>query len=131
MKALDTNILVRFLIKDNIKQAELAKNIINNAENTKQPLFVTWLVVLELLWVLDASYNVSRSDIIEALNNLMQMPALQFEKQSALRRFIISANKSNLDLSDILIALSAVEQSCKTTLTFDKKAAKFSYFEKV
>lgn len=129
MKALDTNVLVRFLINDDEKQAERAKIVIREAEVNKEPLFVTSLVILELMWVLEAVYDVKRGDIIEALSHLMLMPALTFEKQSSLRSFIVSANDSNYDLSDLLIALSAVDQGCEITLTFDKKAAKFNYFQ--
>ncbi|HIO93207.1 MAG TPA: PIN domain-containing protein [Leucothrix mucor] len=131
MIALDTNVLVRFLVNDDKKQADVAKKIIKEAELSKQPLFVTTLVVLELIWVLDAVYAVEREDIIGAISNLILMPALYFEKQSTLRHFINSANHSTFDLSDLLIALSAVELACDTTLTFDKKASKFEFFQKI
>lgn len=131
MIALDTNVLVRFLVNDDKKQADAARKIIKEAELSKQPLLVTSLVVLELIWVLDAVYNVPREDIIGAISDLILMPALCFEKQSALRHFISSASHSTFDLSDLLIALSAVELGCDTTLTFDNKASKFEFFQKM
>ena len=131
MIALDTNVLVRFLVNDDNKQADAAKKIIKEAELSKQPLFVTSLVVLELIWVLDAVYNVEREDIIGAISDLILMPALCFEKQSVLRHFINSASHSTFDLSDLLIALSGAGLGCNTTLTFDKKASKFEFFKKI
>lgn len=131
MIALDTNVLVRFLVNDDKKQANAAKKIIKEAEKSKQPLFVTSLVVLELIWVLEAVYDVPRERIIGAISDLILMPALCFEKQSVLRHFINSASHSTFDLSDLLIALSATELGCETTLTFDNKAAKFEYFQKI
>jgi predicted nucleic-acid-binding protein len=130
MKALDTNVLIRFLINDDEKQAEIAKQLIQQAESNKQPLFITSLVVLEVIWVLDAVYDVKREDIVTTLGDLILMPALCFENQTMLRHFIMQASVSNFDLSDLLIALAATEAGCETTLTFDKKAAKFSAFQK-
>jgi len=131
MIALDTNVLVRFLVNDDKEQADIARQTIKKAELSKQPLFVTSLVVLELIWVLDAVYEVKREDIIAAISDLILMPALCFEQQSALRHFINSANNSTFDLSDLLIALTAVELGCDTTLTFDNKASKFEFFQKI
>ena len=131
MIALDTNVLIRFLINDDKKQASITKEVIQKAESTKQPLFVTSLVVLEVVWVLDAVYEAERSDIITAIGDLILMPALCFEDQTMLRHFIIEASTSTFDLSDLLISLSGIESGCETTLTFDKKVSKFSGFQEI
>lgn len=131
MIALDTNVLIRFLINDDKKQASIAKEVIQKAESTKQPLFVTSLVVLKVVWVLDAVYEAERSDIITAIGDLILMPSLCFEDQTMLRHFIIEASTSTFDLSDLLISLSGIESGCETTLTFDKKASKFSGFQEI
>ena len=129
MKALDTNVLVRFLVGDDKKQSQKVNKLLTQAEQTKQPLLVTSLVVLELIWVLDAVYGVSRGDMIHSLNELLTMPALAFENQAMLRDFVNSAQNSNFDLSDLLIAQSGFKQGCDATITFDKKAAKFELFQ--
>ena len=131
MKALDTNILVRFLIQDDKQQAQTVKTFLSQAENNKQSFFVTLLVVLELIWVLEAVYKVTRKDILLSINELLSMPVLNFEKQKVVRQFISVAQTSRFDLSDLLIALSALQENCETTYTFDKKAAKFKFFEKL
>ena len=128
MKALDTNILVRFLVQDDVKQANKVIQLFTKAEQNKEPLFIPLLVVLEVIWVLQAAYSVSRQDIVLAITNLLQMQAFEFESQSTLREFLISANKYPFDLSDILISQSALSATCETTLTFDKKASRFELF---
>ena len=128
MKALDTNILVRFLVQDDKKQASTVLQLFSEAEQMNQPLYVPLLVILEVIWVLQSAYSVSRQDIIMAISNLLQMPLFEFENQSTLRHFIISANKDSYDLSDILISQAAFVANCETTLTFDKKASQFELF---
>ena len=79
-----------------------------------QPLYVPLLVILEVIWVLQSAYSVSRQDIVMAISNLLQIPLFEFENQSTLRHFIISANKYSYDLSDILISQAAFVANCET-----------------
>ena len=129
MKGVDTNILVRFLVGDDEQQAEQVYRMFRKAELDKQELFVSLLVVLELIWVLESVYEIERKDIIDTLNELLLMPILKFEQQSALRQCMQAAQKNSCDLSDLLIAHSAWEQDCEAVITFDRKAAKYDLFE--
>ena len=131
MKGIDTNILVRFLVGDDELQAKKVYTIFKNSEANQSELFVPLLVILELVWVLGSVYKIKRNDIIDSISDLLLMPILKFEQQSALQQFIYAAPKSSLDLSDLIIAHSAKEQGCKTVMTFDRKAAKYNLFELV
>ena len=131
MKGIDTNILVRFLVGDDELQAKKVYTIFKNSEANQSELFVPLLVILELVWVLGSVYKIKRDDIIDSISDLLLMPILKFEQQSALQQFIYAAPKSSLDLSDLIIAHSAKEQGCKTVMTFDRKAAKYNLFELV
>ena len=129
MKAIDTNILVRFLVRDDEAQADKTRKRFKAAETNKDPLFVPNLVVLETIWMLEKVYEVERNMILISISNLLSMPSLMFESQTAIHNFIRSAEDSRYDLSDLLIAHSAHQSGCESTLTFDKKASKFALFE--
>jgi len=129
MKALDTEVLVRFLVKDDERQASAAYEIFKQAETDKQVFFVSLLVVLETVWVLEAVYSVERKEILQVIDELVSMPILEFEAQPVIRRVLSSAKDSNTDLSDFLIAHSAADAGCECVLTFDKRASKHDLFE--
>ena len=129
MKGIDTNILIRFLVGDNKQQTKKVYNLFKKTELDKKELFVPLLVILELIWVLESVYEISRTDILDSISDLLLMPILNFEHQSALQQFSNVAQKNNYDLSDLLIAHSAKEQGCESVITFDKKASKFNMFE--
>ena len=129
MRALDTNVLVRFLMRDDERQAETIYRIFKQAESDKEVLFVPLLVVLETVWVLDSVYVIPRQEIIDSINELLLMPILEFEKQPAIQSFISSARETKMDLSDLLIAHSAKFSGCECVLTFDKRASNFGLFE--
>ena len=131
MKALDTNVLVRFLVRDDKEQAEIVYRLFKRAESRNDPFFVPLLVVLETIWVLESVYEISREEIRASLQKLLLMPILIFEAQSALQRTLSSAQTNKIDLADLLIAHSAKFSNCDGVLTFDKKASKFVLFEQL
>ena len=131
MKAVDTNVLVRFLIQDDEIQTQIVTQILSEAEEAKQPLFVSQAVVLELIWVLKSAYEVSRQDILLSINELLSMSALEFQGQQIVRDFVTASHDNTYDLSDLLISQVAKGQGCDTTLTFDKKASKSPLFTRL
>ncbi len=131
MKAIDTNVLIRFLVGDDKKQTRAVYNLFKDTESKDKELFVPLLVVLELVWVLEAVYSVERKELIDSVSDLLLMPILKFEHVEAIQQFIITARNSNYDLPDLLIAHSAKNFGCETVYTFDKKASKNKLFELV
>ncbi|MDF1593788.1 MAG: type II toxin-antitoxin system VapC family toxin [Desulfobacterales bacterium] len=129
MKAIDTNVLIRFLVKDDDKQAESVYRLFKKVESQKEALFVPLAVVLETIWVLESVYNVSRQEILDSIDALILMPVLDFESQPAIIGFVSSARETRIDLSDLLIAHSATFSGCEYTLTFDKQASDSGLFE--
>lgn len=131
MMALDTNVLIRFLLKDDEQQAQQVYQLFKQAEAKQDVLFVPLLVVLETIWVLQSAYGIADTAILAALGELLLMPVLRFEKPSVIQGLIASGRDSNFDLADLLIAYSAISANCDGVYTFDKKAAKFKYFERL
>jgi predicted nucleic-acid-binding protein len=131
MNALDTNVLVRFLVQDDEKQAQVVNQLLKDAETQQQTYYVSNVVVLELMWVLKAAYDVPRDAIVGAISELLSMVTLEFQDQTVVRDFTISAQNNTYDLSDLFIGQVAQHAKCETTLTFDKKAAKSTLFSKL
>jgi predicted nucleic-acid-binding protein len=129
MKAIDTNVLIRFLTGDDELQSKKVYSIFKTAESEKKELFVPLPVVLEILWVLESVYEISRTKILESISDLLLMPILKFDQQPAVQQFVHSAQGNKYDLSDLLIAHSAKINGCESVITFDKKASGFKLFE--
>ena len=129
MKALDTNVLVRFLVKDDEHQSKIVYKVFKQAENDKIFFWVSLLVVLETIWVLDTVYEITRKEILDSVNEILLMPILKFEAQPTIQRFIFLARENKIDLSDVLIACAAKISGCERVLTFDKTASKLDLFE--
>ncbi len=129
MRAIDTNILVRFLVGDDKSQTEKVYKLFKKTESTNGTLFVPFLVVIELVWVLESVYDIPRTAIIESISDLILMPILKFEQQSSLQQFTHLTKTNKFDLSDLLIGYSAKQQGCENVITLDRKASKSNLFE--
>ena len=128
MNALDTNMLVRFLVRDDEAQATKVRSLLKQAEGNGEVYLVPLVVVMETLWVLDAVYGQARERILTAIELLSLMPMLRFEQVDVVHALIAQGRRTGLDLSDLLIGLSAKAQGAEKTLTFDKDLRKSELF---
>lgn len=129
MIALDTNVIVRFLVRDDERQAQVVYDRFRKAESAREVLYVPLLIIIETLWVLESVYGKSRDDILDALDALRNMPILEFEKPPVLQNLLFEGPKTKVDLADLLIALTAKSCGCDGAITFDKKASKYPFFQ--
>ncbi len=131
MQALDTNVLVRFLTKDDLTQANQVYQLFQRFEEDGQCILVSTVVVLELCWVLQSGYGLSRAEVIEAVDDLLMLPILKFEHEVAVQGFLWEAREINADLSDLLIAHIAKSLGSHRVWTFDRKALRCELFQAV
>ncbi len=124
MASLDTNVLVRFLVRDDADQAAAATSLIRSAVRKGEPLFVPVTVLLELEWVLRSAFGFDKPAVLQALFGLLGTFELTFEAEGAIETALAQFERSAADFSDCLhVALA--QQSNQTPLwTFDKAAAR-------
>ncbi|TFH14900.1 MAG: PIN domain-containing protein [Lentisphaerales bacterium] len=128
MIAVDTNIIVRFLVRDDEKQADAVRRRLKQAEKNRERLLVPLLVILETIWVLESAYDKSRSDILDSIRDMRQMPVFEFEADAAVESLLRDGERYKAELADILIAHSAQAAGCDSAITLDKGAAKLPFF---
>jgi predicted nucleic-acid-binding protein len=131
MKALDTNVLVRLLVRDDERQAQRARQLLLRAQEAETPLLVTDAVVLEVIWVLGSAYAFPRDEILDALELLADFPALRLQSHDVVRQLVRVGRSTRLDLADLLIGLAARNEGCESTLTFDRRLARSELFTAV
>lgn len=123
MIGLDTNILVRYIAQDDPTQSRKATQLIESLTAEKTG-FIPLVVLVEIVWVLEESYGVSKLQLIEILETLLRTKELVIESTEAVARAVALFGTSRADFSDCLISRSALAAKCDYTLTFDKAAAK-------
>lgn len=122
MIGLDTNVIVRFLMKDNAEQAALANTVFAGL-TTVVPGFVCREVLIELVWVLQRIYRLPRGDIADAVEGLLGAREIVVETADQVAVAVDRLRKGGAGFADQMIALVGQGAGCGKTVTFDRKAA--------
>jgi len=124
--ALDTNILVRYLVADDAAQLRAARQLIRRCVHEGLALFVPVTVALELEWVLRSSFGFAKNDVMAALASLLSSAELGFESERALEVALQLYREGSADFADCLHVALAAQAGEQPLWTFDKAAAKIS-----
>ena len=128
MLGLDTNVLVRFLVRDDAEQFERARRLIKREVGQGEPVLISLLVLLETEWVLRSRYALSKADILGVFSSLLEAAELLFEDEAAIEEAVFTWRDSAAQFADCLINARHRQLGCRATATFDSKAAKLTGF---
>lgn len=123
MIALDTNVLVRFLVQDDPLQAQLATKLIDQLTDDAQG-FVSREVLIELVWVLERAYRLGRAEIAVALDGLLSATELDIEGSDEVAPALELYRNDGFGFADLMIAAAARRAGASEVVTFDRKAAR-------
>ena len=121
MIAVDTNLLVRLLTKDDLSQAKRAAKIMESDD-----IFIPKTVMLETEWVLRYAYGIDEGAIAKGFQKIMGLPNVRVEDQQTVFQ-AISWYGLGLDFADALHLASSMKADKFVTFDneFIKKARKF------
>jgi predicted nucleic-acid-binding protein len=123
MIGLDTNVIVRYIVQDDIAQARKAGALIESLTDDN-PGFVSMVAIVELVWVIQGCYDAGKDETVAILDQLLRLRTLRLENTEAVNRAVRCYAGSGADFADCLIASSGSQALCSHTATFDGKAAK-------
>jgi predicted nucleic-acid-binding protein len=123
VKGIDTNILVRYLVRDDPVQFRAASRLIENDCSLQEPGFVNQVVLVEIVWVLESGYRLARPEIVRALRALLLTSQLSIEHPDDARA-ALDEYEDGADFADSLIAAANSRAGCEYTATLDRTAAR-------
>ncbi len=124
MSAIDTNALVRYIVRDDAKQFDLVSRLIGLHSDLGEPIFVPVTVLLELEWVLRARFRFSKTQVLEAIDTLLSAKELLFESALAVRVALRAYRDCTADLADCLHLALATQAGERPMVTFDRRASR-------
>lgn len=131
MLGLDTNVLVRYLVRDDQLQFEKARRLIKREADKNESVLVSLLVLLETEWVLRSRYELSKPEILSVFSTLLDVAGLAFEDEPSIEHALYSWKDSVADFADCLIEARNRRLGCEATATFDARALKLAGFVSV
>lgn len=119
MRAIDTNVLVRLLVRDDPRQLEAAEEFVSKGA------WVSLVVLTETLWVLDAVYERSAAQIATALEMLLAHAHLSLQDADVVAAALAQFSaRPALGFSDCLVLESARKAGHLPLGTFDRQLAR-------
>jgi predicted nucleic-acid-binding protein len=122
--ALDTNVLVRFLVEDDKAQSARAAKLVERTVAAGRSLFVSDVVLCEVVWVLASCYRVSTSEIVGTLRRLLHAKHLAFDAPDRLAAALDAFEQGRGDFADYLIREHARSAGFDEVATFDRALLK-------
>jgi predicted nucleic-acid-binding protein len=128
MLGIDTNVLVRFLVRDEGRQFARAQRLLRRESERGAPVFVSQLVLLETEWVLRSRYGLGKAQILGAFSGLLESAELQIEGEPSLEQALFIWKDSTAEFADCLIGMRHLQLGCRATASFDQRAIKLPGF---
>ncbi len=116
---LDANVILRFLTGEPEEMHERSARLMARAEQGEVHIFVSPLVLAEVIWVLKSFYGNSMTEIADVIGALVSAQGIEVDDRELVIRAVQLAQEENVDYIDAVLALQAAardEQVC----TFDR-----------
>ena len=124
MLGLDTNVLVRLLIEDDAAQTRRARALVDTAVAEQETVLVSLPVLLEAEWVLRSRYEIPPEAILGLFRAALETRELAFEDEAAIEEALFNWQEDLSGFSDCLIVAHNRQLGCRSTATFDARAAR-------
>jgi predicted nucleic-acid-binding protein len=119
--ALDTNVVVRFLVKDDETQSRRAKKLIQEALGKGDAIFIPDVVLIETVWVLERSYRFPKSEIMAIVENLLAAQGVRFNSSDMVRAALMAFENGRGGFADYFLKEQSRDAGCTAVVTFDRK----------
>jgi len=121
MIGLDTNVIVRYIMRDDPTQTSQADQLISSL-TVKNPGYLSLVVLVELWWVLGRAYQRTTVDRLALFRELLRTDELRLENPATIQHALDTVD-NGADFADSLIHSLATHMGCTATVTFDVSAA--------
>lgn len=121
---LDTNLIVRYLVQDQEKQAKAAGRLFDACDRGDVVIVVLPAILAECVFVLESFYQHPRGDIASALGRLISCPGVEIVGAAIHLDALDRYRKSKVHFVDCLIAATAAAEDTPIA-SFDRDFRKF------
>ena len=131
MIGLDTNVLVRLFVDDDMAQARAARAFVAERCSPSDPAYIDRVALCETVWVLTSVLGYDRARVADLIDKLLSAEGISVEDADAVHGALQVYRRRNVGFADALIGAVNRVRGCEATATFDRKAAKLDGFVQV
>jgi predicted nucleic-acid-binding protein len=128
---IDTNILLRYLTKDDPVQYPRCRTLFKKAQNGEMLLVTSTLVIAELIWTLASHYQVSKEQIIEKTSIIIGSDAVQIPDKEIIAEALVIYARKNVDYIDAYNAVLLRHLHLKEIYSYDRDVDKIEGIDRL
>jgi predicted nucleic-acid-binding protein len=126
----DTNVLVRLLVSDDLVQQRAVAARLEKVESAGGAVFVSLLVLAELSWVLESTYDYGRGDVARSVEAILTTSPFVVDERALVLDALSAFRKGGSGFADHLVLAVARTRGALPLLTFDRKLLRQNGCEK-
>ena len=128
MNGVDTNVLIRFIVRDDAGQAAAADRFLERECSREEPCLINRIVLCELVWMLDRGYRYRRGPIAGVIDKILRTEEFRVENAAEAWAALQAYRQGRADFADGLIGKTNRALGCAATATFDRLASRMEEF---
>ena len=117
---IDTSAILRFLVKDDPDKAGAVEKLLRESKNRGTTLYLLPVTILEIVWVTEKVYRLSRGTIRELVEAILNTPDLKCPLEHVFRQALITYETKKIKFADAVMGYWGLEEGMSTVYTYDE-----------
>ena len=118
---IDTSAILRLLVKDDPAKARAVEKLIKESKDKGMTLYMLPVTILEIVWVTEKVYRLSRKAIRELVEAILNTPELKCPLEQVFRQALITYETQNIKFADAVVGHWGLNEGLSTVYTYDEK----------
>lgn len=128
---LDTNIILRFILKDHPTYSPKAEAIIEKVDKGEIEVYISWPTILEVVFVLQNSIKLPKKEVTKKLLPIFHSENVNLEQKSLLDTIFSYYVEKNISLTDAYNAALMQKKKVEQIYSFDSDFDKFTKIKRL
>lgn len=131
MRFVDTNVFLRFLVNDDSAKADACEALFQKAIAGDEDLFISDMVIAEIIWVLESYYELKKSDIRDCVEKILNTQNLRCPKKEIIISALSIYVEKNIDFIDAYNAFILKRDEINEIYSYDKHFDRVSWIKRI
>ncbi|NYT00236.1 MAG: type II toxin-antitoxin system VapC family toxin [Methanocellales archaeon] len=132
MRFIDTNLLLRYLTKDDEEKAQKVLNLLKKVEKNEEKVIASSLVIFETIFTLESYYKISRQEIKNLLAPILNLRGLRLQDKEVYQEALdLYTQQKKISFADAFNATFAIKNGVKEIYSYDTDFDKLEQIKRI
>jgi predicted nucleic-acid-binding protein len=118
---IDTRAVLRLLVKDDPAKARAVERVLKESREKNITLYLIPVAILEIVWVMEKVYRLSRKGIRDLVEAILNTPELKCSLEHVFRQALVTYETQNIKFADAVMGYWGLHEGISAVYTYDEK----------